>query len=540
MSNKRKFTRKHFLIGSVGAVAATGSIGAAYRFFGATPKNSQITVDYHGPVAALSDIIAAPPFDVCIIGTGPAGTALGIDLARQGLSTLILDSGCNLSEVYADERYRELEVFENSGTITYPIATSRIRALGGTSNIWTGRCARLHPIDFSDNAYTPAGASWPFTYNEFEPYYARAEETLRVQGGTLSDFHAPRSGPLPIYHERHIEGLKSTMKHIGITVDDSPTSKSRDYPGTMRIGRDLLPILTALPNASLLTGITVTRLVSDDSGRIVHAEVKDLKKMSHTIRARVFIVAGGAMASARLLLLSVSRRFPRGLGNNHDLVGRYFNEHPDLTFTGDIPATAHEFLKKNELSRCHQFYDEFKKQGLGSILLVFYHGAIEGNPDRVRLQIGATLEMEPVAKNRVTLDPARKDYFGNPITNVSLSFSARDKATIAAARALIREIYAKLNAVNMTEGGLSWSHHHIGTCRMGNNPATSVVDASLKVHGTANLHVLTSGNFVTGGASHPTLAIVGLAHRLSDYLAKVFSEGRISSSRIQETTSNGE
>jgi choline dehydrogenase-like flavoprotein len=110
------------------------------------------------------------PFEVCIIGSGPAGSVLGKALVDNGIRTVILESGHDSNKKYKDPRLSALDVYRSSGTIAYPVAVSRSRALGGTTNIWTGRCSRLHPIDFEKNAYTPDDASWPITYNELEPY----------------------------------------------------------------------------------------------------------------------------------------------------------------------------------------------------------------------------------------------------------------------------------------------------------------------------------------------------------------------------------
>ena len=522
MSAGKGVTRKQFLIGGASALALAGGAGIAYRVLRSPPRQRP-TYDYAGPALSFDEVRDLPPADVCIIGSGPAGATLATDLASHGRSVLVIDSGRNVGDLVSDTRYEALERFDNAGAIDYPVAASRVRALGGTSNIWTGRCARLHPLDFERNAYTPEGAAWPFRYAEFEPYYARAEKTLHVLGGELSSYHAPRTTTLPQFPGIQIDGLQTTLENIGLTADPSPTSKAPANPGPIRVGRDLLPTLTAMPGVNLLPGATVTRLVSEADGRVAGVEVRDLDNNVANVKASAFVVAGGALATSRLLLLSSSDRFPNGIGNDRDLVGRFFNEHPNLTFMGEVPAQNHEFLPRFELVRCHQFYDEFKDRGLGSVILVFHHGAPEPGADATKLQIGATVEMEPAAANRVTLTAARNDHFGNPVTSVDLNFSARDNATIAATRDLIRELYARLGATNVVDLGISWSHHHIGTCRMGTDPAMSVVNADLRVHDCENLYVLSSANFVTGGASHPTLAIVGLAHRLAEHLVRTFA-----------------
>lgn len=538
MANETLWTRRKFLAG-----LATGVVGyGAYRYWVHREQKAK-AFNYQGPKGRLSDLPDNPAFDVCIVGSGPAGVILGIDLAAAGLKTLIIESGVNMADYGTDSRYSELDRFVSSGEIEYPIASSRLRAVGGTSNMWTGRCARLHPLDFEVNAYTPEGAHWPITYDELEPYYMRAERTLRVRGGKLSKYHAARSEPLPLPADMDISGLKSLLEGAGVTVDDSPTSTGQSGP--IRVASDLLPEFAQHQNAAFITGATVTRLIPDNNGRIVSAEVKDLDRNTRNVQAGIFIVAGGAISSPHLLLLSKSESFPEGLGNRHDQVGRYFNEHPNLNFFGSMEHSLTTLSPSYEIGRSHQFYDEFKRRGLGSVLLVFVQswvypsdfkalgsgdvikevGSLAKRIMRAELRISATLEMQPTPTNRVRLSQDQLDYFGNPIPDLAIGFSDHDIKTMEATRELVRRIYGDLGANDVKELDLNWSHHHIGTCRMGDDPKTSVVDRNLRVHDCSNLYVLSSAAFVTGGASHPTLAITALSHRLADHLKARFETG---------------
>ena len=310
------------------------------------------------------------------------------------------------------------------------------------------------------------------------------------------------------------------------------------------MARDIAPRLIRRENVHLVSGATVTALTCNAQGRVVGAQVSNLDRKQATARARVFVVAGGGIESSRLLLLSRCERFPTGIGNRHDLLGRRFMEHPNLNFTGNIDLQWATLSRLYELGRSHQFYEQFKKRGLGSILPVFIQSWVYRDdlkdwelskiPDKAgtalnrlresELRIGATLEMLPQRANRIML-AERENRFGNPGAAVQLSYSDADRATMAATRKLIRSLYARLGAGQVRERGLTWSHHHLGGCPMGEIPRTSVVDRDLKVHGTTNLYVASSAVFVTGGAAHPTPAIIALAHRLADRLAVRFSAG---------------
>lgn len=497
------FTRRQVLQGLGGAALLAGAGGyGAWRVAQGPPL-------YTLPLRELED----RPVDVCVIGSGPAGAILGLRLAEQGLRTVLLESGVPL------ERMSELawngaalDAYTVEGDPLYPLPSSRLRAVGGASNLWTGRSPRLHPLDFEPNAYTPSGAPWPLRYEDLRFHYERAEESLSVRGGALSSYHAPRSFTLPgDADEEARELMRFFAPDLDVVLDAPPTSHaSLLRSGPVRTARDILPQFTASPNGRLVIDATVTRLAADPGGRIRHAEVHSTDGSRREVRAEVFVVACGGVESARTLLLSRAPGHAYGLGNRSDQLGRNFNEHPNLNFVGELPRDAPGGL----LVRCHQFYDAAKDAGLGSAIYVFQTS--RGKPRRLR--IGASLEMLPHPANRVTLDPSRPDAFGNPGLRLTLHWSPQDLATLAATRERIAGFYAALGATQVEEEPLTWSHHHIGTCRMGDDPVTSVVDADLRVHGTPNLHVLSSAVFVTGGASHPTLTIAAFAHRLADRL----------------------
>jgi len=131
--------------------------------------------------------------------------------------------------------------------------------------------------------------------------------------------------------------------------------------------------------------------------------------------------------------------------------------------------------------------------------------------------------MEPSPENRVVLTDAVTDAFGNPGASLVFDFTENDRRTIAYAEALVRSGLANVGADDVAIENLTppvWDHHHMGTCRMGDDPATSVVDRNLRVHGVDNLYVAGSAPFVTSGVSNPTLTITALSIRLADHLSE--------------------
>lgn len=538
MKKRGGLSRRQFFAAIGVGLSVLGGLFAYRRLWRSSAPSVKLTVS----PGDLSSLDTEEPFDVCIIGSGPAGMVTAADLVKRGVRTLVVESGSDLT-AKADPRRKELDRFQNSGTIDYPIATSRVRAVGGTTTIWTGRCSRLHPLDLQANSYTPADSGWPITYDDLKSYYLRAEKTLRVRGGPLSAYRAPRQEPLPLPPNLDIAALKSLMQRVGVTVDDSPTATGLRGESSFQVGRDLVPQFIDSRNGVFLSGATVTRLLPDRSGRITGAEVRNLDRSERLIKARAFVVACGGLESIRLLNLSLPPGSDIAIGNRYDRLGRGFMEHPNIMFSGRVQHSLATISPAYELGRSHQFYEEFKQMGFGSVLLVFTQSwifrddlskwdleAIRRKFGRLRLaelRIGATVEMQPSDSNRLTLSPTIRDYFGNPVSNLALGFSDGDRQTLQQAKALIRRIYQDLEATDVTEMAMTWSHHHMGGCPMGDSPTASIVDRDLKLYDSPNLYVVGSSPFITAGAAHPTLTIVALSHRLADHLLQRLERGEL-------------
>jgi glucose dehydrogenase len=487
----------------------------------------------------LGPLDATEPYDVCIVGSGPAGTVLANSLAGRGVRVLMLESGDGLHAWFTDRRVRSLARYEFSGDTDYPLTRTTSRVLGGNSNFWTGRCERFHPSDFDRHAYTPPENPWPITYADLDPYYDQAERLFRVRGGQRSGFAPPRRAPLPLPPSPDIWFLKQLGATLGVTFEESATATPTKTLRIFKVHREILPTCLASERVTLVTGANVTRLVAGSDGCVVGAEVKGFDGTTKLARARCFVVSCGGIESARLLLLSASERFPNGIGNTHDRVGRGFNEHPNVSFTGTLPHSWGTIVPTNKIARTHQFYSTFRAEGLGSVFPVirqawvlpnhiakFRLGNLPrtflsglGRVFRAPLFVGCGTEMTISPANRVTLSGTRTDFFGSPIAHLIMNYSEEDRRLLDRARGLLRGWLSQLKARNVRELEVAWSRHHQGACRMGRSPATSVVDADLRVHEAPNLYVCGSEVFVTGGAMQPSLTIVALALRLGDHLA---------------------
>jgi choline dehydrogenase-like flavoprotein len=496
---------------------------------------------------SLAPLDATEPYDVCIVGSGPAGTVLATRLAGRGVRVLMLESGRGLPAWFTDRRVRSLAHYEFSGDTDYPLTRTTSRVLGGNSNFWTGRCERFHPSDFDRHAYTPPDNPWPISYADLDPYYDQAEQLFRVRGGPRSGFSPPRRGPLPLPPSPDIAFLKQLGATLGVTFEESATATPTKTLRIFKVQREILPVCLASQHVTLVTGANVTRLLAGGDGCIVGAEVKEFDGTTKVARARCFVVSCGGIESARLLPLSSSERFPNGIGNTHDKVGRGFNEHPNVSFTGTLPHSWGTVVPTNKIARTHQFYSTYRAEGLGSVFPVIRQAWVLPNHIakfrlanlprtfvsglsrvfRAPLFVGCGTEMTISPANRVTLSQSRTDLFGSPIAHLIMNYSDQDRRLLDRARGLLRGWLSQLKVRNVRELEVAWSRHHQGACRMGRSPATSVVDADLRVHETPNLYVCGSEVFVTGGAMQPSLTIVALALRLGDHLAGRFSNGEV-------------
>jgi len=272
-----------------------------------------MVIDLEG---ALEDTSFTP--DICIIGGGVAGQTLANRLGRYKLSILIVESG-------GKDFRRDIQTLaegEISGEPYYPLDTARLRLYGGTAAIWGGRCAELDPIDFEKRDYIPH-SGWPFSKSELDAYYDEVYASLSLN----------RSG----------EGR--LWKLMGRTppefAKDKIDSDLWAFDENVRRFTDLSK--STLTDTDILLNATLTKITLGDQGDISEITASTLSGTHASIRAKVFVLAAGAIETVRLLMGGVPER-PKGLGNDHDVLGRYFMEHPHARGGKIIPVDLAQTL----------------------------------------------------------------------------------------------------------------------------------------------------------------------------------------------------
>jgi choline dehydrogenase-like flavoprotein len=258
--------------------------------------------------------------DICIIGGGAAGITLALEFKDQPFRVSLLESG----GLTSDTNTQQLASGENSGLPYYPLEAARLRFFGGSTNHWGGTCRPFDDTDFERRDWIP-NSGWPITRADLQPYYERAEPICHVHAPGAWDNAAWQAKdaipPFPLVGGR----MYSRVAQIVAGVE-------RRFGPNYRETIDHTPNITAYLNANVL------EIAANDSVQAAtHVRVGTLARNTFTMRARIFILAAGGIENARILLLS-NKQQPAGLGNQNDLVGRFFMEHPRFEPARIIPT----------------------------------------------------------------------------------------------------------------------------------------------------------------------------------------------------------
>jgi choline dehydrogenase-like flavoprotein len=441
--------------------------------------------------------------DVCIVGSGFAGSYLALRLAERGFDTAIVEAGALPTAPRPPGSF----AYTNSGKVEYPIGASRVIGLGGSSNHWSGLLTRLRPADFELQTRFGVQQDWPISYADLEPYYCEAEALLAARG------HPPLAGAEPprscAYPAERAAAPALDAELDGAACEFFPVAHSSRDGQPVRLLAQEIPRLEASAQASLLRDLQATRLVSQGGGRVDHLLARRPDGGSQRIRARTFVVAAGVVESARLLLLSRGELPMQG--ESAEQVGSHFHIHPLLESRRRLR------LQRPVARAIHQtssLADVYRRRGLNA---VDYQLVASDHPG---LGLRALLATEARAQNRIRLS-ATLDPVGEPVADLSFGYSERDQRTFAHCNQVLGRSESAA-PVGMA-GADSYRWHPAGTCRMGANAGEGVVDGDNRVFGVDNLYVSGACTFPNSGVANPTDTVVALTLRLGDHLTKRLS-----------------
>jgi len=459
------------------------------------------------------------------------------------------------------------------------------RCVGGGTVHFTGNYWRFHEVDFVERtrwgAIEGTGfADWPITYADLEPYYTKAEWDLGISGlAGANPFDPPRSKPYPL--------PPMPIKSSGVLLERGARKLGwHPYPAPMAIlsqpyqGRSacahcgfcelygcewgaksstlasVIPLAEKTGRCEIRPNSYVRKISTAKNGHVDGVLYFDAHKQEHLQKAKAVVVCANGAETPRLLLMSKSNLYPQGLANSNGVVGKFFMVDRGSFALGTFEHPLNEFKSVQVTRVVQDFYDSDPKRGFyggGGIDARFnfypigfalaglppdtprwgagYKKALKQNYNRTVTVLTHTTCL-PLESNTVSLDPEAKDAWGLPALRFTYKTHADDVKTLEFFTARSLELLDAAGCVQKwayPNGDTSAAVHLLGTCRMGNDPKTSVVDKHHRAHDVPNLFIVDGSSFVTSGRNQPTCTIQALAYRAADQITRLAKAGEIAS-----------
>ena len=500
-----------------------------------------------------SDPFSEKKFDVCVCGAGVAGITIALKLSQR-LNVVLLEAGDYEYTAASQSIYKGT----NSGREYYPLDTARLRYLGGTSNHWEGWCRPLDSYDFKQKSYV-GFSGWPIERKDLDPYLIEAKSIL------------------------DIPSVKEEKKSIWPEDVPDAISKSRDfkniefwYSTPTKFGKKYGEELERRHNLVCFLNANVTNInLTENLKNVEQVEVRTYSGRIFKINARVNILATGGIENPRILL-NCNNQIEVGLGNENDLVGRFFAEHPHCKVGSFIlqdqarASLAHNWINRvkarrffapsqrlmqqdnilnfgllyypNKPNNAPRFKERLKRliceptpfeDTVENIRgrLVKCDNIVDGvlriaseqepNPSS-RIRLGS--EFDRLEKRRVVLDWKLSEIDVHTIRQAAIRFGVffadLGLGRVHVADWLLRE-GEDFELASVGKGEIVGGSHHMCTTRMANSPHKGVVDLNQRVFGIDNLYIAGSSVFSSGGHANPTFTIVQMSLRLAEHINAV-------------------
>ncbi|CAB3757338.1 GMC family oxidoreductase [Paraburkholderia solisilvae] len=524
--------------------------------------------------------------DIVVVGSGVAGSLIAHQLALAGASVLLLEAGPRLP------RWQIVENFRNSPakadfSAPYPSTpyaphpqsapanpyliqkgdapydAQYLRLVGGTTWHWAASAWRLLPQDFRLKTRYGVGRDWPYPYEVLEPWYGAAEDALGVSGPDASvDLGSPRSRPYPMralplsYMDQRFSDV---LNANGFQVVPEPVARnSRVYDGrpTCCGNNSCMPIC---PIAAMYNGIVhvekaeqagavlraqavVYRIEADNKGLITAVHYKDPNGNSTRVTGKLFVLAANGIETPKLMLISTSDAFPRGIGNRSDQVGRNLMGHPGTGVTFLANESLWPGRGPMEMTSVVNFRDgAFRAQYAAKKLQVsnatptlaitsalLASGLTGAEIDRQIRDRAARLvtissyhETLPDPQNRIVPSAEHKDALGIARPEIYYSIGDYVKQSAADTHAQYAQIAVLFGGTEVAfDDTFAPNPHLMGTTIMGRDAADSVVDADCRAHDHANLFIAGGSVMPSAGAVNCTLTIAAMSLKLADKLKR--------------------
>ncbi|HLG38638.1 MAG TPA: GMC family oxidoreductase [Chitinophagaceae bacterium] len=543
-------------------------------------------------------------YDAIVVGSGISGGWAAKELCEKGLKVLVLERGRNIghpsdyptatkdpwdfkhrqnltqedkqknfiqSRHYSfreDNKHFYINDQENPYTETKRFDWIRGDIVGGRSLLWARACYRWSDLDFEANLKDGHGIDWPIRYKDLAPWYDYVESFIGVSGNADGLEHLPDGKYLPPFEMNCVEKYfkeKIETKYddryviMGRTANLTKPVKGRGqcmardlchrgcpYGAYFSTNASTMPAAYATGNLTVRPHSLVNKVLYDEQKqRATGVEIIDTEtKKTEEFYAHIIFLNASTVATAFILLNSTSSRFPNGLGNGSDQVGRNLMDHhkgisvladvdgfEDKYYYGRRPTPVYIPRFKNIKEQAQGFIRGYhfggsahrtRQQGEATIGAAFKEAM--SRPGLWRMNLYAFGECLPYADNRVTLDPGEKDNWGRPLITIDCEFKENEKAMHEDMKSTAKEMMEAAGFKNITVNGkISFpgnANHEMGIARMGHDPKTSVLNKWNQMHEVPNVFI-TDGSCMTSGAClNPSLTYMALTARACDHAVK--------------------
>lgn len=554
-------------------------------------------------------------YDAIVVGSGISGGWAAKELCEKGLKTLVLERGrnvehikdyttafmnpwdfphhLNITEKDKEENPVQSSAYNESNKHFFvsdkehpyiqekPFNWVRGYHVGGRSLTWGRQCYRLSDLDFEANAKDGIAVDWPIRYKDIAPWYDYVENFAGISGKEEGLSHLPDGKFLPPMEMNCIEtefSQKIRTKYtdrivtIGRVANLSKgwngrgpcqyrnlCSRGCPFSGYFSSNAATLPAALATGNMTLMPDSIVMEVLYDKDQRRATG-VRVMNSHTHQVTeyyAKVIFLNASTIATASILLNSVSSAFPNGLGNSSDQIGRNLMDHftgigiqgehdgfTDQYYSGRRPTGIYipRFRNVDKASTRKDFIRGYGFQGMGGRLeWEDKSGALPGfgpefkqqllQPGPWYLWLGAWAETLPYSDNRITLSKEKKDKWGQPLVKVFFEYHENEAAMRKDIQASMQEMLVNTGFTNI----YGYNHqvpagsavHEMGTARMGHDPKTSVLNAFNQMHEVKNVFI-TDGSCMTSSATqNPSLTYMALTARACDYAVDQLKKGNL-------------
>jgi choline dehydrogenase-like flavoprotein len=549
-------------------------------------------------------------YDAIVVGSGISGGWAAKELSEKGLKVLLLERGGpmdhpkyptasmdpwefphrgaltkeEIAEQYVQSRHYSfkedtkhfyIKDKENPYEEIKRFDWIRPNVVGGRSLLWARASYRWMDADFEANAKDGYGVDWPIRYKDLEPWYSYVEKFVGVNGNKDGLSYFPDAETQPAFEmnmvekdfqkrvaskfsDRHVimgrsANLTSPVKGRGVCQARNLCQRGCPFGAYFSTNSSTLPAAFETGNLTLRPYSLVNRVIYDEQlQRATGVEVLDTQtKQTEVFHAKIIFLNAATVATTFILLNSTSNRFPNGLGNDSDQVGRNLMDHhkgvsinadvegfEDSYYSGRRPTNIYIPRFKNLFSQEKDFLRGFHLAGSASrgrgngsngIGVELKESMTEAGKWRINLY--AYGECLPYADNRITLNTSKQDIYGRPQLSIDCSFRENELAMHKDMRATGVEILSSVGYKNVRDNSAiaapGNANHEMGTARMGKDPKSSVLNGFNQMHAVKNVFITDGSCMSSISCVNPSITFMALTARACDYAVKALKRGDI-------------